>query len=210
MRNSSAEELAGAAARRGGRRPGDSGTRSAVLAAARRQFAELGYDRTTMRSVAAEADVDQRLVGYFFGSKHALFVAATRLPFDPAAAVAGVLGGDPDGIGERLARLVVGLLENPEAGGRILGLVRAAAAESRAARMVRDLFTREIWRPAAAAVPARDPALAVSLVATQVLGLVMARYVVRAEPLASQPPEAVVGLLAPLLQRVLVDGATQP
>ena len=75
-----------------------------MLEAARRQFSQLGYDRTTMRSVATEAGVDQKLVGYFFGSKHALFVAATRLPFDPAGSMSGVLGGDPSGTGKRLAR----------------------------------------------------------------------------------------------------------
>ncbi|TMC10255.1 MAG: TetR/AcrR family transcriptional regulator [Chloroflexi bacterium] len=210
MMNSADAELIRPGARRGGRRPGDSGTREAVLEAARRQFSQLGYDRTTMRSVATEAGVDQKLVGYFFGSKHALFVAATRLPFDPAGSMSGVLGGDPSGTGKRLARLIVGLLEDPVASSRIIGLVRAAAAESRAARMVCDLLTREIWRPAAAEVPSERPALAVSLVATQVLGLVMARYVIRAEPLASQPPEAVVDLMAPLLQMVLVSGHTQP
>jgi AcrR family transcriptional regulator len=96
--------------RRGGRRPGDSGTRDAVLAAAQRQYAQLGYDRTTMRSVAAEAGVDQKLVGYFFGSKQRLFVAATTLPFDPAEMVPGVLDGDPAALGERVARFIVGLM----------------------------------------------------------------------------------------------------
>ena len=174
-----------------------------MLAAAQRQFADTGYDRTTMRSVAIEAAVDRKLVAYFFGSKQALFVAATRLPFDPVAAMPTVLGGDPAGMGERLARLILGLLEDPDAGSRLTGLVRAAAAEPEAARMVRDLFMREIWTPASESIPASKPELAVNLVATQVLGLVMARYVIRAEPLASLPAEAVVASLAPILQRLL-------
>src|SRR5215475_8055345 len=85
--------------KRGGRRAGASRTRDAVLTAAQRQFAEIGYDRTTMRSVAIEAAVDQKLVAYFFGSKQALFVAATRLPFDAVAAMPSVLAGDPAGMG---------------------------------------------------------------------------------------------------------------
>ena len=178
-----------------------------MLTAAQRQFAEIGYDRTTMRSVAIEAAVDQKLVAYFFGSKQALFVAATRLPFDAVAAMPSVLAGDPAGMGERLARLILGMLEDPVAGSRLIGLVRAAAAEPEAARMVRDLFTREIWTPASQNIPASEPELAVNLVATQVLGLVMARYVIRAEPLASLPAEAVVASLAPILQRLLTrDG----
>jgi AcrR family transcriptional regulator len=203
--NSSLEEFARRPRpRRGGRRAGDSGTRGAVLDAARRQFAAMGYDRTTMRSVADEAGVDPKLVAYFFGSKHALFVAASRLPFDPVAAMPRVLGGDPRGIGERLARLIVGMLEDPEAGSQLIGLVRAAAAEPEAARMTRELFTSEIWAPVADRLPAAcRPELVVGLVATQVLGLVMARYVIRSEPLASLPPDAVVAAIAPALQRLL-------
>ena len=185
---------------------GESGTRQAVLAAAQRQFAEIGYDRTTMRSVALEADVDQKLVAYFFGSKHALFVAATRLPFDPVAAMPRVLDGEPGGIGQRLAAHIVGLLEQPDAGGRLIGLVRAAASEPEAARMVRDLFTHAIWEPVAARLSMSEPKLAVGLVATQVLGLVMARYIIRAEPLASLPADAVAAAIAPTLQRLLAGG----
>ena len=176
-----------------------------MLAAARRQFSTLGYDRTTMRAIAAEAGVDQKLVGYFFGSKQALFVAATALPFEPGASVAAVLNGDPARRGERLAQLVVGLIEDPDAGGRVVGLIRAAAAEDEAARMVREMFTAEIWSPAAAALPVEDPALAVSLIATHLIGLLMTRYVIGVEPLASLPAERIVELLAPLLQRHLTE-----
>jgi AcrR family transcriptional regulator len=182
-------------------------TRDAVLAAAQRQFAELGYDRTSLRSIANEAGVDQKLVAYFFGTKQALFVAATQLPFNPSAAIPHVLGGDVRGRGERLARLIVGLLESPEAGPKLIGLVRAAAAEPEAARLVRDLFGREIWGPAAAKLPVNDPALAVNQIATQVLGLAMTRYVVRAEPLASMPADRVIQVLTPTLQRLLAGDA---
>jgi AcrR family transcriptional regulator len=203
MRNYSAADARVIGRRSAGRRSGDNTTRASVLAAARRQFSELGYDRTTLRSVAAEAGVDQKLVGYFHGSKHALFVAATALPFDPAEGIASVLTGDPEGRGERLANLIVSLLENPEVGDRLIGLVRAAAAEPEAGRLVRELLTAEVWKPAAVSLLGANPGLAVSLVAVQLLGLVMARYVVGAEPLASLPPEGVIELLAPILQRLL-------
>jgi len=193
--------------RRPGRRPGDSGTRDAVLAAAQRQFAELGYDRTTMRSVAAKAGVDQKLVGYFFGSKQRLFVAATTLPFDAAAALPAILGGDPAALGERVARFVVGILEDADAGSRIIGLIRAAAAEPEAARMVRDLLTRELWARGAELLRADQPELRISLVASELIGLIMARYVIGAEPLASLSPEAVVAAIAPALQRLLAGPA---
>ena len=73
-----------AASRRSGRRPGPSGTREAILAAARSQFAAQGYDRTSMRGIAAEAGVDQALVAHFFGAKQRLFVEVVRLPFEPS------------------------------------------------------------------------------------------------------------------------------
>lgn len=174
-----------------------------MLAAAQRQFAELGYDRTTMRSVAAEAGVDQKLVGYFFGSKQRLFVAATALPFDPATVVPAVLGGEQARIGERVARFVVGALEDAGAGSRLIGLVRAAAAEPEAARMVRDLFSRELWSLGATLLPADQPELRISLMAADLIGLIMTRYVIRAKPLAGLSPEAVVAAIAPTLQRLL-------
>jgi AcrR family transcriptional regulator len=156
-----------------------------------------------MRSIAAEAGVDQKLVGYFFGSKQALFVTATTLPFDRGTSVATVLEGDAADRGKRLARLIVGLLEDPDTGSRLIGLVRAAASEREAARMVRELLVDAIWGPASEALPVEDPAVAVSLIATQIIGLVMTRYVIGVEPLASLPANEVVALLAPMLQRHL-------
>ncbi len=155
MRKSATAELS--ERRRSGRRVGASGTRSAVLAAARRQFSELGYDRPSMRSIAAEAEVDQKLVGYFFGSKQALFVAATELPLEPGAAIAHVVGGDAEGRGRRLASLVMRMLENSETGPRLVGLVRAAAAEPEAADQLRDLLERRLWGPAAEGLAVSDP-----------------------------------------------------
>jgi len=194
-----------AEAPRAGRRSGGGDTRETVLAAAKRQFSALGYDRTTLRSVAAEAGVNQKLVGYFFRSKQALFVAATELPFDPAPVMRAVLDGDPQGRGERLARFIVDVLENPEAGTRLIAMVRAAASEPDAADLPRDLLTKRIWGPAAALLGDRHSEGAVNLVAVQLLGLVMARYVIRAQPLASLPPDAIVTLLAPLLQQQLSE-----
>ena len=99
-------------ARRSGRRPGDSGTREAIRAAAIEQFAERGYDRPSMRSIAQQAGVDPALVSHYFGSKHALFVDVVELPFDPAVVIPALFAtGDRDGIGARLAGFLVSVLE---------------------------------------------------------------------------------------------------
>jgi AcrR family transcriptional regulator len=188
-----------------GRRPGTSGTRDAILDAARRQFAERGYDRTSVRGIAAEAGVDPALVTHFFGSKHRLFVEVVEFPFDPAAVLPRVFAGDPAAIGTRLAEVIVSLLENPDARARITGVVRAAASEPEAARMVRELLMREIWKPAAELLGVEDAELRMNLVGSQVVGVVMARHIVAAEPLASLSPEELVAAIGPTLQRYLAE-----
>src|SRR4051812_44101549 len=118
---------------RTGRRPGDSGTREAIRAAARAQFAEQGFDRTSMRSVALQAGVDPTLVSHFFGSKQKLFAEVMQLPFDPSAVLPRILEGDPETIGTRLATFLVTVLQTPEGQARLTGLMRAAASEDAAA-----------------------------------------------------------------------------
>jgi AcrR family transcriptional regulator len=193
------------APRRSGRRPGDSGTRDAIHAAAARQFAELGYDRTSLRSIAREAGVDQKLVAYFFGTKQQLFVEVVKLPFDPAVVVPVVFGGDPERGGERIAEFVLGILDDPETRRPLVGLVRAATSEPEAARMVRELLTREVLARIVAELGSDDADLRASLLGSQIVGLLMARYIVRIEPLASLPAEQVAAAIAPNLQRYLVE-----
>lgn len=191
---------------RSGRRPGDSGTREAIRAAAIEQFSERGYDRPSMRSIAQQAGVDPALVKHYFGSKHALFVDVVELPFDPAQVIPTVFGGGDRGqVGARLAAVLLGVFEQPAARQRVIGLVRAAASEPEAARMVRELLTREIFARVVEQLQVDDAALRANLVASQVIGVVMARYIVGVEPLASMAAEDVAALVAPTLQRYLVE-----
>lgn len=192
-------------ARASGRRPGDSGTREAIREAAGRQFAEMGYDRATMRSIARDAGVDPALVVHFFGTKHRLFADVVELPFDPGEVVPVVFAGPRSGIGQRLADFVVTTLEVPEARRRILGMVRAAASEPEAATMVRELVSREVLARVAAELGVEDAEVRANLVGSQVVGLVMARYVIGLEPLASLPAPAVARAIAPNLQRYLTE-----
>jgi len=193
-----------AAPRRSGRRPGPSGTREAILAAARRQFAAQGYDRTSMRGIAAEAGVDQALVAHFFGAKQQLFVEVVRLPFEPSDLLPVLLEGDRETLGERLAGFVASVLESPESRARVLGIVRAAASEPEAARMLREFLRGELWAPLAEQLGAEDAELRVTLAGSQIVGMVMARHVIEVEPLAELSSSELVALLAPTLQRYLV------
>src|SRR3954465_9496340 len=103
-----------------GRRPVGSGTKAAIELAARRRFAALGYPRTTMRAIAADAGVDPRLITHFFGSKQALFVAVVDLPFEPEVAFEALLASGEKDVGARLAGFVLDLLERPQSRNTIL------------------------------------------------------------------------------------------
>ena len=192
-----------AQARRSGRRPGGADTRGEITAAAGRLFAERGYDRTSMRAVAAEAGVDPALVSHYFGSKQRLFVSTVQLPVEPAVVIAQVADGDPARAGERLARTVVTMLESPQGRERATSIVRAAASEPEAAALLREQIKEQLFGPVAHALGGDEPELRANLVGSQMVGLVMARYVVGVEPLASVEPEAVVQALAPVLQHYL-------
>jgi AcrR family transcriptional regulator len=188
---------------RKGRRRGKSGTRERIAEAARRQFAELGYDRATLRGIAGEAGVDVALISHFFGSKQRLFVTVMGFPFSPREVVPQIVGPGLEGAGERLARFIVSLLEDPDGRARAMGLVRAAASEPEAAKAIRTLLARELIGSFVENLGVPDADLRASLVGSQVVGLVMARYVVQVEPLASLEPEALVKAIAPTFQRYL-------
>jgi AcrR family transcriptional regulator len=188
---------------RKGRRRGKSGTRERIAEAARRQFAEHGYDRATLRRIAAEAGVDVALISHFFGSKQRLFVTVMGFPFSPREVVPQIVGPGLEGAGERLARFIVSLLEDPDGRARAMGLVRAAASEPEAAEAIRTLLSRELFGAFVENLGVPNADLRASLVGSQVVGLVMARYVVQVEPLASLEPEALVKAIAPTFQRYL-------
>lgn len=191
-----------------GRRPGVSGTREAIAAAARKQFGGLGYDRTTIRAVAGEAGVDPALVSHFFGNKQQLFLSVVELPFEPDLVLPAILEGDRETIGVRLARFVLGALENEDARCRFTGLIRSASSEPEAARLVRELVTSRVFAPIADSLGVEDAPLRAALAGSQMIGLVMARDVVGIEPLASTATAELVEAVGATLQRYLTGPLT--
>ena len=190
--------------KRTGRRPGTSDTRAAILDAAARRFATAGYDRASLRAIARDAGVDQKLIAHYFGSKQQLFVAAIGMPVNPAEILPAVLAGGCEGLADRLAGVLATLLEQPDFHQRLTGVVRAAASHPDAARMMREFLTREVFAPIASTLDADEPLLRANLVGSQVVGLLMARYVIAVEPLASTPAPVVAAAVAPTLERYLV------
>jgi AcrR family transcriptional regulator len=201
-------------ARRSGRRGGDSGTKEAILAAARARFGDLGYDRTTIRGIAADAGVDPALVHHFYGSKEQLFAAAMRLPVNPRevldAALAGQARGQDQSLGEHLLRTVLGVWEVAEIRATFLGLLRSAPTSEQAVVMLREFLAGAILGPLAQAVQQATPegeggdaAYRAALVASQVLGLGMTRYVLELPPLTQVSSDDLVAAIAPNLDRYL-------
>jgi AcrR family transcriptional regulator len=207
------------AGRRRGRPPGGGNTREDVLAAARRVFAERGYEGATLRAIAAQAGVDPAMVRHFFGDKGGLFRAALHLPFDPAPALAGVVAGGVDGLGERLVRFFLSVWEGGDGPSPFVAFLRGAADHEESRTMLHDLLTRTLFpvlssalegtagdpegSPHGSTAGGTDALLRVVLCGSQIVGLGMARYVVRVEPLATMPVERLVALYAPTLQRYL-------
>jgi AcrR family transcriptional regulator len=188
---------------RTGRRPGASATREEILKAAGRLFAERGYQGATIRAIAAEAGVDAALVVHFFGNKATLLSEAVEWPFDPEVEMPKLLVDGKHHVGEHLVALVVRTWD--EEGGRnpILTLLRAATTEPKAAEMLGEFVRTRLFAPLMERLGSDRPELRTSLAASQLVGLGLARHVLRVEPLASAKPADVVAWYGPTLQRYL-------
>jgi AcrR family transcriptional regulator len=193
--------------KRTGRRPGTTDTREQIAVEARALFAELGYERTSFRRIAAAADVDPALVVHYFGSKEELFRQVMALPPAVAEALERLADGPRETVGRRLAELVVGALESPASRSVVLGRIRCATTHPDAAALVRETVTRDLHRLASALTDDRPDERAV-LAGAHVVGIAIARYVVLVEPLASMAAGDVVEIVAPTFQRYLVEPLT--
>jgi AcrR family transcriptional regulator len=188
---------------RTGRRAGHSGTREAILDAARRLFAEQGYEGASLRAIGAAAGVDAALVVHFFGTKADLLTASVRWPFDPEVERERILAGGRAHAGEALARLFVDTWDSLGERNPIITLLRSATTEPAAAALMREFLSRRLMEPLLERVRSDQPELRGDLVISQLLGLGVARYIMRLEPLAGAPADAVVAAVGPTLQRYL-------
>ncbi|WP_207225905.1 TetR family transcriptional regulator [Blastococcus saxobsidens] len=197
--------------RRTGRRPGSPDTRNAVLAAARAAFAERGFDGATIRQIATAAGVDPALVHHYFGNKDKLFLAAIEAPANPAELLPEVLAGGTENLGENVVRLLLRVWDGPMRPAA-LALVRSAVTNEWTARLLREFLVSQILRRVVGTLglPAAEREARGSLAASQLIGLVMARYVLRVEPLASASPESIVAAVGPTVQRYLTGDVDLP
>ncbi len=191
---------------RSGRRPGDSGTREAILDAARRLFAERGYQGASLRAIATEAGVDPALAVHFFGSKAKLLTASVRWPFDPDAAVERIVAAGRDAAGVAIVRLLVTTWDELGDANPIITLLRSAMTEPEAAAAMREFLSHRLLGPVTQRLGVEDPELRAGLVAGQLLGVALTRYILRMEPLASLAPDVVIELVGATVQRLLTEG----
>lgn len=194
---------------RTGRRPGKTDTQGRILSAARHQFAERGYTGATIRGIAADAGVDPALVLHYFADKRALFVAAVQLPFDPMQVFRAVVDGDPGAAGERMARMLLRIWSTEQGRITMQSLLRSALTDDEVLRMMREFMLETVLGPAVRQLAPDHHRLRAGLLASQVIGLAIVRYVARVEPLASAADDEIVAAIAPSLQRYLTGDVSR-
>lgn len=187
-----------------GRRRGDSGTRQAILEAAREQFAAHGYQATTVRGIAGAAGVDPSLINHFYGGKRGLFAATLDIPAEVPQRMATVLAdGGTDTLGERFVRMYLALWEDAGTAEPVRALVRSAIASEEASALLEDFLRAQILHVVVPALDTDRAELRATLAASHLLGTALARYVLRISPVADLDREDLVAILTPTIQGYL-------
>lgn len=187
-----------------GRRQGTTNSRELILASARKLFAARGYATTSLREIARDAGLDPAMVHHYFAGKDELFNACVELPVDPEQVLGDVSRTPPQERGEALLRTLLVLWDSP-AQPALLALLRSATGSRTQSALIRQVLFSRVLAKVMADLPddASLRALRGSLVASQVMGLIMARYLLRIEPLATATHDELVRLIAPTLQNYL-------
>jgi AcrR family transcriptional regulator len=189
-------------ARRGRRPLGSPDARRAVLDAARELFAELGFERATMRAVAARAGVDPALIYHYFGDKDGLLFAALQPPVDEATVFAGL--ADAARTGEELVRRLISLWEErPEIRDQMAAILRTGLSHDHASRLLRDILSSFILAALGDVLADDRRELRVALIGSQLGGLMLARYILEVPGAAAASPDDLVQAVGPTVQRYL-------
>jgi AcrR family transcriptional regulator len=189
--------------RRPGRPAGSSDTRERILVSARELFARNGIGHTSIRAVATAAGVDSALVHHYFGTKEKLFAAAVRIPVDPMDIIGPLREVPVEEIGYKLPSMLLPLWDS-ELGSGFIAALRSIVAGSEV-----NLFRSFIQEVIAVEVGSRvdnppgSGLIRIQFVASQMVGVVMARYILELEPFASLPAEQIAATIGPNLQRYL-------
>jgi AcrR family transcriptional regulator len=189
--------------KRPGRPPGTSDTRERILTGARELFARNGFDKTSIRAIAAHAEVDPALVHHYFGTKTQLFAAAIHIPIDPMQVIGPLQTVPVEEIGRTLPSLLLPLWDS-EMGKGFIATLRSILAGNDTS-LVRSFLQEVIVKEVGSRVddPPGSGPIRVQFVASQLVGVVMARYILELEPFMSLTVEQIAETIAPNLQRYL-------
>jgi len=169
-------------------------TRTAILAAARRLFADRGYEATTVRDVAMAASIDPAMVIRYFGSKDGLFAQAA----DFELGLPDLTKIDRRRIGRTLVRHFLAIWQDE--GGGLATLLRSASSNQYAAQTMRDLFASQV-KPALSPICGADAPQRAGLVGAQMLGLALCRFILKLPPVATMSDDQIVAWIGPTIQR---------
>jgi AcrR family transcriptional regulator len=174
-------------------------TRAAILKAAQELFAELGYERTTVRDIAARAAIDPAMVMRYFGSKDALFARATAIDLK----LPDLTQVAPSNFGKTLIQHFLDVWEGPSSNGTLTILLRTSVSNEEIAAKVRNVFAGQVLPMLARIADPAELATRAGLISSQLLGLALCRYVLKVPPVVAMSPERIVACFGPLLQRHL-------
>jgi AcrR family transcriptional regulator len=173
-------------------------TRDRILATARECFSQYGFEKTTIRAVASGAGVAPAMVIRYYGSKEGLFAAAARIDLQ----LPGLHGVAFEGLGEVLVRHFLDRWEGVRSDGQLQALLRAAISHTGAREELTQIFEKQLC----AAIDRSgvdQPATRAALVASQLLGLALGRYILELEPLATMSPDMITSVFAQIIQHYL-------
>jgi AcrR family transcriptional regulator len=179
-------------------------TKADIVRAATDEFGERGYEAASLRAIAHRAGVDPALVHYYFDDKADLFTAQLKAPFRPDKLVAEVLAGPREEYGHNVVSHLLAALSTPAAQRRAAGILRSVVGNRLVGGIVKEFLVREVFLKIARELRTEDAELRAALAASQVLGLVITRYVLKLEPIASAPAAEVVARIGPVIQWHLV------
>jgi AcrR family transcriptional regulator len=189
--------------KRPGRPPGTSDTRERILTSARNLFARNGIDKSSIRAIAKDAGVDPALVHHYFGTKTQLFAAAIHIPIDPMQVIGPLREVPVEQLGHTLPSILLGLWDSEMGKGFIAELRSLLAGND--VTLIRSFLQEVITQEVGTRVdnPPGSGPIRIQFVASQLVGVVMARYILELDPFKSLPVDQIAETIAPNLQRYL-------
>lgn len=186
-----------------GRRPGKTDTHQSILGSAQKLFAEVGYDKATIRAIAEDAHVDPALISHYFGTKQELFLASMLPIYKGSELLSEAMLSTEDEIEQKLAGLFVQLTQDKETLKILIGMIRSATTDEKAAEMVKEFVETKLVKPMSLLLTGDNPDLRASLIGSHMIGIIITKYIVKAEPLASASSSDIAAQIGPAIEKYM-------